>query len=368
MKNNYKKNGNMRVRFETPEERTEIIRILEEQRGFRIDEKLKRMSDIPSWDNRTFDLNLKWKSCTYCVQPFIGAAMMSSGVRFYSAQEFFRIAELGFRNVPRFPVFHVPHNGRKFPEELMESVCVPGDVFLRYHEKMRDTDMILAVPEAYRGGHMCCSFQVSRLLCDVERFIGPEEIMEQYGMGFCYEKAYDGTVIKRVTEAAREKALRYYREHHETMDYYCGHHPRIQLFDLHSYSDEIVPEDFLRKGERTPDHLWEILYKVANDLVDLFREKGGNLTEEDVTRVAGCEMSFREGAMTRKDNDVMKLRDDEFEGKAISVEPHLKLKSVKGEPAHQRLHFCYDPELKKIIIGYLGDHLDSAATRYAGQR
>jgi len=50
------------------------------------------------------------------------------------------------------------------------------------------------------------------------------------------------------------------------------------------------------------------------------------------------------------------------------VEPHLKLKSWKGEPAHQRLHFCYDPELRKIIIGYLGDHLDSAATRYAGQR
>lgn len=107
---------------------------------------------------------------------------------------------------------------------------------------------------------------------------------------------------------------------------------------------------------------------VANGLVDLFREREGNLTEEDVTRVAGCEMSFREGAMTRKDSDVMKLRDDEFEGKAISVEPHLKLKSVKGEPTHQRLHFCYDPEGKKIIIGYLGDHLDSAATRYAEQR
>ena len=57
-----------------------------------------------------------------------------------------------------------------------------------------------------------------------------------------------------------------------------------------------------------------------------------------------------------------------YEGKIISVEPHLKLKSWKGEPAHQRLHFCYDPEMRKIIIGYLGDHLDSAATRYAGQR
>ena len=253
MKNNFKKNGNMRVRFETPEERTEIIRILEEQRGFRIDEKVKRLTDISSRDNRTFDLNLKWKHCQYSVQPFIGAAMMSGGVRFYSAQEFFRIAELKFRVVPRFPVFHVPHDGREFPEELMDSVCVPEDLFLRYHEKMRDTDITRAIPEAYRGGHMCCSFPVSRLLCDPERFIGPEEVMEKYGMGFCYEKAYDGTVIKHVTEETREKAHRYYREHHEIMDYYCGQHPRILLFDLHSYSDEIVPADFMREGARTPD-------------------------------------------------------------------------------------------------------------------
>ncbi len=147
--------------------------------------------------------------------------------------------------------------------------------------------------------------------------------------------------------------------------------------DVVRYFRQVYPDrlGFTERGEweasrcslRT-DHLWEILYLIANDLVDLFREKEGNLTEEDVTRVAGCEMSFREGAMTRKDSDVMKLRDDEYEGKAISVEPHLKLKSVKGEPPHQRLHFCYDPELRKIIIGYLGDHLDSAATRYTKKR
>lgn len=116
------------------------------------------------------------------------------------------------------------------------------------------------------------------------------------------------------------------------------------------------------------DHLWEILYMAANDLTDLFREKEGNLTEEDVTNVTGCEMSFQEGSMTRKDNALMRLREDEYEGKTISVEPHLKLKSVKGEPAHQRLHFCYDPKSKKIIIGYLGDHLESAASQYVKKR
>ena len=147
--------------------------------------------------------------------------------------------------------------------------------------------------------------------------------------------------------------------------------------DVVCYFKQVYPDrlGFTERGEweasrcklRT-DHLWDILYMMANDLVDLFRSVQGNLTEEDVTRTAGCEMSFKEGSMTRKDSEMMKLRDDEYEGKVISVEPHLKLKSVKGEPQHQRLHFCYDPELKKIIIGYLGDHLDSAASRYAKKR
>ena len=61
----------------------------------------------------------------------------------------------------------------------------------------------------------------------------------------------------------------------------------------------------------------------------------------------------------------LRLREDEYEGKSISVEPHLKLKFAKGDAAqHQRVHFCYLPELRRIVIGYVGDHLDSAATRY----
>lgn len=147
--------------------------------------------------------------------------------------------------------------------------------------------------------------------------------------------------------------------------------------DVVSYFKQVYPDrlGFTERGEweasrceLKTDHLWEILYMIANDLTDLFREKEGNLTEEDVTRVAGCEVAMQEGSMTRKDSSFMKLREDEYEGKKISVEPHLKLKSAKGEPAHQRLHFCYDTELKKVIIGYLGDHLDSAATRYAKKR
>lgn len=134
------------------------------------------------------------------------------------------------------------------------------------------------------------------------------------------------------------------------------------------YSDRI---DFTNRGlisaykcDISPASLWVILYTIANDLTDVFREKQGNLTEEDVMNATGFDMSFREGSMTREQKDFMKLRQDEYEGMEISIEPHIKLKAAKGIPSHQRLHFCYLSELERVIIGYLGDHLDSAATRY----
>jgi len=252
-RNNFKKYGMMVIRFETPEERREIIRILEDKRGFRIDDRVKELTGISAWDTRTFVVDLKFKTCEYSIQPFIGAAMMSGGVRAYSAQEFFRIAELGFKVVPRFPVFHIPHVGWKFPLELMTSVCVSDEVFRGYHEAMSDRDAWRFVPDAYYGGDMTARFEISRLLCDVERFIGPEEEMEQYGMGFCYEKAWDGTVIKKVDDEIRRRTRKYYDEHQARMDRLCESHPRILLFDLHSFSEEKLPEHLRKRVGRLLD-------------------------------------------------------------------------------------------------------------------
>ncbi len=163
-------------------------------------------------------------------------------------------------------LFHVPHDGGECPAELAESLCVPRELFLLYGEMMRDTGISGMIPEEYRFGWngepaeealkyagSCARFPVSRLLCDVERFADAREEMEKYGMGFCCERVYDGTVIKSVTEEARSRALAYYRAHHERMDALCGLSDRVLIFDLHSYSDELVPRGRLAKNVPTPD-------------------------------------------------------------------------------------------------------------------
>lgn len=89
---------------------------------------------------------------------------------------------------------------------------------------MQDTGVWAFVPRLYRTAAQCVRFPVSRLLCDVERFLGPEEVMERYGMGFCYERAFDGARLKNVTDELREKTLVFYRKHHEQVDRICREH------------------------------------------------------------------------------------------------------------------------------------------------
>ena len=233
----------------------ERVKLLDTVESLGIPVKFPNYSSLrfSAQDTNLFHIDIRKKTLDYIAQPMIGAAMASNDVRFYSVNEFCRIAELGFQVVPRFPLFHIPHDGWQFPEELMESVCIPNELFLAYHEKMRDKRISAVVPHVQRTASHVARFEVSRLLCDVERYIGAKEPMEKHGMGFCYEKAYDGLVIKSVTPELQAKTRVYYDRHHKAMDTLCRKHAHVLLFDLHSYSDDIVQKENLIEGRQTPD-------------------------------------------------------------------------------------------------------------------
>ena len=75
----------------------------------------------------------------------------------------------------------------------------------------------------------------------------------------------------------------------------------------------------------------------------------------------GWELAPTEGSKTREISDMMNLRKDVYEGREISVEPHIKFpKSVQKTGAkYQRLYYAYDSQSRKIIVGYVGDHLEN---------
>lgn len=135
------------------------------------------------------------------------------------------------------------------------------------------------------------------------------------------------------------------------------------------YGDRI---DFTERGFTTaskcdikPEKVWDILFRVSNQMVGLFRSMPTSPSEKDIADAAGFDMSFREGSETRDREEFMRYRRDTYNGKDISVEPHLKFRAGKSEADYQRLHFWYDPEMQRIVIGYLGDHLPSYSSRFA---
>ena len=251
-KDSFKQTGWLDVRYQSAMERVKLRNTVEAL-GIPVEYPNYASLKYSSQDTNLFRVDIKHKTLNYIGQPSIGAAMASSGVRFYSVEEFCRLAELNFQVVPKFPVFHIPHDGWKFPEELMTSISVSDQEFMAYHEKMRDLKMNDIVPPVQRTGSHVERFEISRLLCDVERFIGPQEPMERYGMGFCYERAFDGKTIKTVTPELLEKTKAYYDRHHDRMNSIAMKHSHLLLFDLHSFSDEIVPGEYLSSGEKTPD-------------------------------------------------------------------------------------------------------------------
>ena len=192
---------------------------------------------------------------------------------------------------PRWPIFHVPHDGDALPPELLASVQIPMARFLRYHAEMRDALVRELIPSLWREEEHALLFPVSRLLCDVERFLGPEEIMERYGMGFCYERVYNGTQIKRVTDELRQQTLRYYGEHHARVNALCRCHARPLLLDLHSYAPKLVPAAQIDPERELPELcIGTDAQATPGWLADLAEEhfKGAGLRVERNYPYSGC--------------------------------------------------------------------------------
>lgn len=148
-------------------------------------------------------------------------------------------------------IIHVPHDGHQFPTDLCSSICIPLEDFETYHKAMSDWEVYNLIPLEFRARTI--RFPFSRLFCDVERFLEGEE-MEVYGMGFCYERAYDGKQIKYVDDAVKARTLTYYHQHHEKLKALVQSSAEdVAILDLHSFSDQIIPSRNRKDGKVIPD-------------------------------------------------------------------------------------------------------------------
>jgi len=146
-------------------------------------------------------------------------------------------------------IVHIPHSSTNIPKLFQQE-------FLPEKEKLRSellcmtdwyTDELFASPDCLTVVH-----QYSRLVCDPERFLDPdEEIMWQKGMGMYYTRMSDGNILKCNPLSSSEglraygKALKIYQQHHSRLTEAVRHQlvqfNKALLIDGHSFSATVLP-------------------------------------------------------------------------------------------------------------------------------
>ena len=106
--------------------------------------------------------------------------------------------------------------------------------------------------------------------------------------------------------------------------------------------------------------LWTGLFRMATTLHDvLFSDGDARPVRERFEEKAGLELAETEKRLTKKDNQLTALRDDEFNGERINVTPHVKFD--KGTTRGYFDKWDRDGE-QLVVVGYVG-HLKTAGTR-----
>lgn len=116
----------------------------------------------------------------------------------------------------------------------------------------------------------------------------------------------------------------------------------------------------LRTCTTEPGVLWDALYQISTRLYDLFNNDDITSIEKEFNHCSNLYFARGEGAMTRRNSELMRQYTDTYQGKTINIEAHIKTKESKESSSKfLRIYLYYDNELHKIIIGSCGRHLNN---------
>lgn len=107
---------------------------------------------------------------------------------------------------------------------------------------------------------------------------------------------------------------------------------------------------------------WEILSQMSETLFRLKFEENRNVDfEKEFLELTGYRYVKTEGAATKEDSKLAQKRKIHHNGKDYEIWPHI----AHGNHGNKclRIHFAYDEELKRIVVGFVGRHMDNATTR-----
>lgn len=182
-------------------------------------------------------------------------------------------------------ILHIPHASTHIPDD---TGYLADDATLKQElKKLTDwyTDDLFSTKN-----DITIKAGFSRLFCDVERFADDsQEIMAQYGMGVLYEKCDDGTPLRTINAALREKIVgEYYTKHHarftEAVEHQLRRCTKALIIDCHSFPDTPLLRDLNHDKPRPDFNLGIDPFHTPSELVDKavrFFETAGYSVEVD---------------------------------------------------------------------------------------
>lgn len=98
-------------------------------------------------------------------------------------------------------------------------------------------------------------------------------------------------------------------------------------------------------------HLWELRFGEEGDVT---------VDEDEFQALTGFGLTFHESKQTKRNARLAKQRQVEYRGKTCDMSPHIKGGDKKR--GFLRIHFFFDGDGRKVVIGHCGNHMETDGT------
>ena len=193
-------------------------------------------------------------------------------------------------------VLNIPHASTFIPDDEYDRYFIPTSKetdrypSLAYKKRINLEIELLMMSDWYtdelfdHGVGRAVIAQVSRLVCDTERFAEDgNEMMAKKGMGACYTHGYDEKCIRKYDTGHRNELMeKYYYPYHRALEEVVTdsleRHGSCLILDCHSFHEEALPYEPDQENDRCDICIGTDSYHTPKDLVsfakDFFRSRG----------------------------------------------------------------------------------------------
>lgn len=110
------------------------------------------------------------------------------------------------------------------------------------------------------------------------------------------------------------------------------------------------------------DRAWDMLHHIATTLYDLkFGEEESGDIASQFQHTSGFEYAKTEGKQSKADSSICASRRITVNGHDYEIWPHIKFGTKP--PKTLRIHFAFCEDSQKIVVGFVGSHMENATTR-----